>query len=165
MKHSVFGKKLSRTKNERRRLLQGLVRDLILRGKIVTTITKAKAVRPLVEKLITKAKRGDRTAFRAADQVIADRFITAQLFADAKTRFTSRNSGFTRVVKLGQRAGDGAEEVVLEFVDQKVVTDVIAPAKTAEKKKEPAGKSKKPAAPKKTQEKKKTTKKPVKARK
>lgn len=75
-----------------------LARELIRRGSIRTTIARAKAVQPIVEKLITRAKKGD-----------------------ANTRFAGRTSGFTRIVKLGPRKGDAAEEVLLQFVDEKKV--------------------------------------------
>ncbi len=105
--------KLSRTKNERRRLFQGLARDLIVRGTVRTTLGKAKAVRSLIEKLVTLAKKGKAREIR---KVLASRVIEKQLAADAETRFAKRSSGFTRIVRLGARAGDAAEEVRLEFI-------------------------------------------------
>ena len=129
MRHAVFGKKLSRTKNERRRLFAGLVRDLILRNGITTTIAKAKAVQPLIEKLITKAREGSEVNRRRVDAVITDRKITAQLFDEAKTRFAARTSGFTRIIKLGKRKGDATDIALLSFVDEKVVVETIAPKK------------------------------------
>lgn len=126
MRHSYFGKKLSRTKNERRRLFQGLARDLVIRGSLRTTLAKAKAVQPLVEKLITMAKRGD-AGRRAFAKVVADRAIEKMLLADAQTRFASRTSGFTRIIRLGRRLGDSTEEVLLQFVDARVKTEVVRP--------------------------------------
>ncbi len=133
MRHAVFGKKLSRTKNERRRLFAGLVRDLILRNGITTTIAKAKAVQPLIEKLITKAREGSEVNRRRVDAVITDRKITAQLFDEAKTRFAARTSGFTRIIKLGKRKGDATDIALLSFVDEKVVVETIAPKKPVRK--------------------------------
>ncbi len=127
MRHAVFGRKFSRTKNERRRLLQGLVRDVIVRGSIKTTVAKAKAVQPLVEKLVTKAKKGDRASKIQLGKVIDHDLIEKQLLNDAKTRFGSRQSGFTRIVRLGSRTGDAAEEVLLQFVDERIVAEVVAP--------------------------------------
>lgn len=129
MRHGVFGRKLSRTKNERRRLFQGLVREMIEHGSIKTTFAKAKAVQPLIEKLVTRAKKGSQHSLRQALRVIADRRLTAQLFADAKTQFASRSSGFTRIVKLGVRRGDATEEALLTFVDEKIVAEVVTPGK------------------------------------
>lgn len=114
MRHSVAGYKLSRTKNERRRLLAGLAKDLIVRGSIRTTLAKAKAVQPMVEKLVTFAK-GGRTA--SIKKVLSNWQTMRMLLSDAKTRFRQRTSGFTRIVKVGTRVGDNAPEVLLQFVD------------------------------------------------
>lgn len=133
MRHAVFGRKLSRTKNERRRLLAGLARDLILRDGINTTLAKAKAVQPLVEKLITKAKKGNDIAKRHIYAVLTDRPVTERLMDEAKTRFAGRSSGFTRIIKLGKRLGDATDVAKLSFVDERVITDVIAPKKASNK--------------------------------
>jgi large subunit ribosomal protein L17 len=129
MRHSVFGRKLSRTKNERRRLLSGLVRDLLIHDRIVTTLAKAKAVQPLVEKLITKAREGSDANRRRVFAVLTDRPLTEKLFEETKTRFMSRNSGFTRIVKAGLKRGDATQTAILSFVDERVVAEVIKPAK------------------------------------
>lgn len=134
MHHSVYGKKLSRTKNERRRLLQGLARDLILHGTIKTTITKAQAVRPMIEKLVTQAKSHTSGSLQALRGVLSDKGSERLLLSDAATRFASRQSGFTRIVKLGTRRGDNAEEVLLQFVDSRVIAEVVkAPEPVKEK--------------------------------
>ncbi len=158
MRHSVFGRKLSRTANQRQRLFAVLVRDLFLHNAIVTTVAKAKAVQPIVEKLITKAKDTRETARRQVMSAVQDRAIVTALFEDAKTRFAGRNSGYTRIIKVGRRLGDATNTAMLSFVDERVVAEVIAPKKadaakteTAEPKKEDV----KPAA-------KKTVKKTVK---
>ena len=114
MRHSVFGKKLSRTKNERRRLLQSLSREIIVHGSIRTTVAKAKAVQPLIEKLITSAKRGSKEVLK---RTLSDWKVAKLLLSDAKTRFSGRSSGFTRIIKLGTRSGDNTEEVMLSFID------------------------------------------------
>src|SRR4030042_4233531 len=129
MRHSVYGRKLSRTKDERKRLFQGLARDLLIHGFVRTTLAKAKAVQPLVEKLVTKAKKGKEVHRRQVLAVLANRPLTNQLFEDAKTRFANRTSGFTRVIKVGKRLGDAADEALLSFVDEKIKTDIIAPPK------------------------------------
>ncbi len=133
MRHSVFGRKLSRTKNERRRLFAGLMRDLILHGRITTSLAKAKAIQPDIEKLITKAKVGTDAKKRLMTAVLTDRTLTAMLVDDAKTRFAGRNSGYTRIIKLGKRKSDATDLVVLEFVDEKIVAEVIAPPSEAKK--------------------------------
>ena len=127
MRHSVFGRKFSRTKNERRRLLQGLVRDLLVHGAIKTSLQKAKASQPMIEKLITKAKDGSRASVNQIEKVLASKDIEAALLADAKTRFANRNSGFTRIIHLGKRLGDATEEVLFQLVDEKVVAEVVKP--------------------------------------
>lgn len=142
MRHSVFGRQLSRTKNERRRLFSGLMRDLILHGRITTSFAKAKAVQPAIEKLITKAKHGTDAKKRLMTAVLMDRTLTNILAEDAKTRFANRNSGYTRIIKLGKRKSDATELVVLEFVDEKVIVETVevpasAPSKTLKKPKAP----------------------------
>jgi large subunit ribosomal protein L17 len=127
MRHSVFGRKFSRTKNERRRLLQGLVRDLLIHGTIKTTLPKAKAARPIVEKLITKAKNGSHASLNQIEKVLASKNIERALLADAKTRFANRNSGFTRIIHLGKRLGDATEEVLFQLVDERVKVEVVKP--------------------------------------
>jgi large subunit ribosomal protein L17 len=124
MRHSVFGRGLSRTKNERRRLLQGLARDVIIRGSIKTSLAKAKAVQPMVEKLVTLAKKG---SVREVKKIIASKDIEKLLNSDAGTRFANRSSGFTRIIKLGKRLGDATEVVFLQFVDTRVTVEAVEP--------------------------------------
>ena len=127
MRHSVFGRKLSRTKNERRRLFAGLVRDLLIRDSITTTLAKAKAVQPIIEKLITKAREGSEANRRRVISVLTDRHLAEKLFEEAKTRFSSRQSGFTRIVKAGLKRGDATQTAILSFVDERVVAEVVKP--------------------------------------
>lgn len=131
MKHGYFGRKLGRNKDERRRLFMILTRSLIGSGRVRTTIAKAKAIQPMVEKLITKAKSGESGALRKASMVLADNDAYKQLLEMAKERFAKRTSGFTRIVKLGTRLGDASEMVYLEFVDSAPVKE--QPKKTANK--------------------------------
>ena len=134
MRHSVYGRNFSRTSDEKKRLFTGLVRSLLLSGSIVTTIAKAKAVQPMVEKLVTRAKLGKQSDLRRVLRVIPDRVIAKRLMEDAKTRFAGRTSGYTRIIKLGKREGDATEMVQFSFVDARVVTEIIAPKKEAVKK-------------------------------
>jgi large subunit ribosomal protein L17 len=127
MRHGVFGRKLSRTKNERKQLLQGLVRSLLIHGAIKTSLSKAKAAQPMIEKLITKAKDGSRASINQIEKVLAHKDIESVLIADAKTRFGNRTSGFTRIVHLGKRLGDATEEVLFQLVDEKVKVEVVKP--------------------------------------
>lgn len=94
-----------------------LVRFLFLHGTLKTTAAKAKAIQPMVEKLITKAKRGDNASINRIRKILADKTSVDTLLDWAKVRFASRTSGFTRVIKLGVRVGDGGEQVMLSFVD------------------------------------------------
>lgn len=130
MRHGIGGKQLSRTKNERRRLFMILTRFLFLHGTLKTTQTKAKAIQPLVEKLITKAKRADNASLAQIHKVLADKKSVQTLMEWAKSRFAKRSSGFTRMVKLGVRVGDGGEEVILSFVDEAPVAEVVKVKKT-----------------------------------
>ncbi len=127
MRHSVFGRKFSRTKNERKRLLQGLARDLFIHGVIKTSLPKAKAAQPMIEKLITKAKDGSQASVNQIEKVLASKDIEKALLADAKTRFGNRTSGFTRIIHLGKRIGDVTEEVLFQLVDEKVKVEVMKP--------------------------------------
>jgi large subunit ribosomal protein L17 len=123
MRHRYFGRKFSRTKNERHRLFLGLLRDLIIHGRIITTLSKAKAVQPLIEKMISKAKKAkDDTgaSLYVIRRTLSDKAVIKHLLEDAKYRFVSRSSGFTRIIKIGPRLGDTAHKVVLEFVDAPV---------------------------------------------
>jgi len=107
---------------------------MLLRDRIVTSIAKAKAAAPIVEKLITKAKAGGEVNRRQVEAFLSDRFLTTRLFEETKTRFGSRTSGYTRITKLGKRMGDSTDTALLSFVDERVKTEVVAPA-TAKKEK------------------------------
>lgn len=117
MKHGYYGRKLGRNKDERRRLFMILTRSFIEAGRIRTTLAKAKAIQPMVEKLITKAKSGTSGALNKVSGVLSDADSYKKLLDMAKTRFGGRTSGYTRIVKLGTRLGDASEMVFLEFVD------------------------------------------------
>jgi len=127
MNHNVFGRKLSRSKNERRRLFANLIRSLILHGKIVTTEAKAKAIKGAVDKCITMAKKGTGAAYKNVLADVIDAKAAKQLMKDAKDRFAGRTSGYTRTVKLGRRSGDATEEVMMSFVDEVIASEVVTP--------------------------------------
>ncbi len=147
MRHSYFGKRLSRTKNERQQLFRNLSRAMIRHGAIVTSITKAKAVQPMIEKLITKAKIGTEQKRREVFAILADSDSTKALMEMARTRFAKRTSGFTRIVKMGPRQGDATEQAQLMFVDEAVVAEVVT-SKTEPKKEVKPSPKKVPAKPK-----------------
>ncbi|MBI5614107.1 50S ribosomal protein L17 [Candidatus Gottesmanbacteria bacterium] len=158
MRHGVFGKQLSRSKNERRRLRQGLLRDLFTKGAIVTSKAKAQSVRGVAEKLITKAKNGSDQKKREACKELTDSHVVEILWQRARVQWANRTSGFTRVSILGQRRGDATTLVKLSFVDEEVKKTEDAKIEKPKK----AEVKKKIAAPKITSVKAKNTKKPVK---
>lgn len=97
-------------------ILANLASSLISEGKIKTTLPKAKAVRPLAEKLITKARRGDLHARRTVLKTITDVGVVTKLFDEVAPRYAERPGGYTRITKLGPRRGDGAEMAIIELV-------------------------------------------------
>jgi len=117
MRHRVKGRKLNRTASHRLATMRSLATALFLHKKIKTTVAKAKAARLFVEPLITKAKNGSVHAHRLVARHINDRDAMKELFGDIAEKVADRPGGYTRVVKLGQRHGDGAEMAILELVD------------------------------------------------
>ena len=119
MRHRKTRHKLSRDTAHRRSLLRNLSRDLIEHERIKTSQAKAKAVKPAVEKLITLAKRGDLHARRRAlSELGQDRFVVHKLFEEIAPRYSERPGGYTRIVKLGHRAGDGADVARIELLSE-----------------------------------------------
>jgi large subunit ribosomal protein L17 len=116
MRHLVKGRKLRRTTAHREALLRNLVTSLFDKERIKTTVAKAKEARPLAEKLITLGKKGTLHARRQALAVLYKEDTAVRLFDVIAPRFTERPGGYTRVVKLGSRMGDGAEMAILELV-------------------------------------------------
>jgi large subunit ribosomal protein L17 len=96
--------------------MANLASDLFLYEKVTTTHAKAKAVRPMAEKLITKARRGDLHSKRIVMKTITNRDAVVKLFDDLAPRYEDRPGGYTRITKLGPRRGDGAEEAIIELV-------------------------------------------------
>lgn len=132
MRHSYFGKKLSRTTDQRKQLLRNLACDLIKHGSLKTTKAKAVAVRAKVEKLITKAKKADQHAYRLVLAELAHADAAKQLMEDAKTRFAGRTSGYIRILRYGMSGSDARELVQISFVDPKIVAEVIKPPTSPE---------------------------------
>ena len=116
MRHRKAGVKLKRDLSARRALLRGLVTNVIEEERITTTVPKAKAARPLVEKMITLAKEDSLHARRQAAAFLMKPEAVEKLFDKLGPRFNQRNGGYTRIVKLGWRKGDGAETAKLELV-------------------------------------------------
>jgi len=132
MRHKRSGFKLKRDAGSRKALLKGLVTSVIEHERVVTTVTKAKAVRPLVEKMITLAKRDTLHTRRQAAAFLETPAAVKKLFDKLGTRFGQRNGGYTRVVRLGWRKGDGAEQALLELVGSELVKRAADRAKRRE---------------------------------
>ncbi len=132
MRHKVSGFKLKRNISSRRALLRGLVTSVIENERIVTTVPKAKAAKPLVEKMITLAKKDTLHARRQAAAFLQTPESVKKLFDKLGTRFGQRTGGYTRVVRLGYRKGDGAETAVLELVGSELVKRAAERAKRRE---------------------------------
>ena len=118
MRHRAKGRQLSRTSSHKRTLLRNLATSLFRHDRVVTTEAKAKELRPFAERLITLARRGDLHARRLVERRLKDREVTHKLFKDLGPRFASRPGGYTRIVKLGHRAGDGADVARIELLGE-----------------------------------------------
>ncbi len=116
MRHNVARRKLNRPTDQRLALLRGLVKDLVTHERIRTTEAKAREARSLAEKMITLGKRGDLHARRQAIQFLNDASVVRKIFDDLGPRFADRAGGYTRIVKIGPRKGDGAPMAQLELV-------------------------------------------------
>ena len=150
MRHRVSGKKLNRDIKHRRALFKNLITSLIVHGQITTTETKAKVVQGKVDKLFTKAKKGNLHSRRQIDSVLNNTKLTNKLVDELAPK-TKRVSGYTRITRLGRRSGDNAMLTRLEFVDS------IYQEPVRDKKKPKANNQKQPAA-KKTSAQKSTSK-------
>lgn len=117
MRHKVAGRKLGRNTGHRRALYRNLVTDLLKHEKVITTEAKAKEVRSLAEKMITLGKGGGLAAFRQSLTFIIEKDVADKVFSELATRYASRPGGYTRMVKLGPRLGDGAPMAQLSLVE------------------------------------------------
>lgn len=116
MRHRRKGRKLGRTASHRKAMLRNLVTEFLDKERIVTTISKAKEARPVAEKMITLGKRENLHARRRALSFIRRKSVVYKLFDDIAPRFSERNGGYTRILRLGFRRGDQAEMALLELV-------------------------------------------------
>src|SRR5580704_14147462 len=132
MRHKRSGFKLKRDVGSRNSLLKGLVTSVIEHERIITTVPKAKAARPLVEKMITLAKQDTLHSRRQAAMVLRTPASVKKLFDTLGTRFGQRNGGYTRITHLGPRKGDGAEQAMLELVGSELVKRAADRAKRKE---------------------------------
>ncbi len=128
MRHNAFGRKLGRTTAHRLSLFRNQLSALVAQERIVTTVAKAKELRPIAERAITHGKRGSVHARRLVGRWIQSRDLIKKLFDEIAPRFATRSGGYLRIVKLGSRQGDGAEMAVLEFVDFQLKKKEAAPS-------------------------------------
>jgi large subunit ribosomal protein L17 len=135
MRHRVAHRKLGRTTQHRMSLLRNLAASLFIHERIRTTLVKAKELRPFAEKLITLSKKDSLHARRRALQVMVHQEAVAKLFRDLSARFADRPGGYTRILKLGRRKGDGAEMAFIELVDFAFTPTKEAPARDSKKEK------------------------------
>ncbi|MGI8989820.1 MAG: 50S ribosomal protein L17 [Bryobacteraceae bacterium] len=134
MRHRVGTSKLKRDVGARNSLLKNLVTSVILQERVVTTVPKAKAIKPLVDKIITLGKRDTLHARRQAAAFLETPKSVKKLFDTLGTRFGQRNGGYTRIVRLGFRKGDGAEQAMIELVGSELVKRAADRAKKREEK-------------------------------
>ena len=123
MRHRKFGKRLGRTSSHRLAMFRNMVTSLFEHERIITTTEKAKEVRPIAEKLITLAKRGDLHARRQALAYIRSKAVVEKLFTDIKDKFSERNGGYTRILQTGIRKGDAAGMAIIELVGYEEVIE------------------------------------------
>ena len=116
MRHRLAGRRLGRPTDQRKALYRGLVRDLLIHERIQTTVAKAKEVRGLAERVITYGKKGTLNHRRLALAFLPDKDVVARVFDELSQRYEDRPGGYTRVLKLGPRKGDGAPMAILELV-------------------------------------------------
>ncbi len=133
MKHRVVGRRLDRTTEHRTAMFRNMVTSLLRHERVTTTTPKAKELKRFADKIITLGKRGTAHARRIAHRSVRDVEVLEKLFSDLARRFVARPGGYTRIVRVGRRAGDGAEMAVIELVDR-VSPTVAEPGEKGAKK-------------------------------
>jgi len=118
MKHRIKGKKLNRSSSHRKALFKNMAQAIIKHEQIITTLPKAKTMKPIIDKLITLGKKGSLHARRQAFSQLRDNKMVSKLFGDLATRYADRQGGYSRVLKAGYRYGDAAAMAVIELVDR-----------------------------------------------
>ena len=141
MRHLNSGRKLSRNTSHRRALLRNLVTSFLEHGRLVTTLPKAKEIRPLAEKMITLGKRDTLHARRQVQAYLLKETIAAKVFKSIAPKFAGRNGGYSRIIKIGNRKGDGADVAVIELLGselsvKKAEKEAAKPAKASKSKKD-----------------------------
>ena len=118
MKHNIKHRKLNRTSSHRKALLMNMSNALIKHEQITTTLPKAKELRPFIEKVVTLGKKGDLSSRKKAMSILQDEKMAKKVFDILANRYSERNGGYTRIIKLGNRYGDNAPTAVIEFIDR-----------------------------------------------
>ena len=118
MRHRIKGRRLNRTSSHRKALFKNMAQAIIKHEQIITTLPKAKTMRPIIDKLITLGKNGSLHARRQAFSQLRDNNMVSKLFGDLATRYADRQGGYSRVLKAGYRYGDAAAMAVLELVER-----------------------------------------------
>jgi len=137
MRHRRTGRKLGRTSSHRKAMFRNMVTDFLDKERIITTVAKAKELRPFAEKMITLGKRDNLHSRRRALSIIRRKSVVHKLFDSLAPRYADRNGGFTRIIRLGFRKGDSAETAIIELVDREGEKDTPKKSKKAPSKKEP----------------------------
>src|SRR5919205_4231509 len=137
MRHRNAHRKLSRNTSHRRSMLRNMVTDFLDHGRLMTTLPKAKEVRPLAEKMITLGKRDNLHARRQIQAYVLREAVAKKVFESIAPRFADRNGGYSRIIKLGNRKGDGADLAIIELLGSELE---VKKAERAEKAKEKAAK-------------------------
>jgi len=117
MRHRVSGRKLGRTSAHRKAMFRNQLTALFTHERIITTVAKAKELRPLAERIVTMARNDSVHGRRQVLRMVPDKEVVQRLFGDIAPRFADRPGGYTRILRLGRRKGDGAELAIIEFVD------------------------------------------------
>lgn len=130
MRHNKAGRRLGRTTSHRTAMFRNMVTSFLQHESITTTDAKAKELRPIAEKLITLGKRGDLHAIRQASSFLRDKKVVTKLVSVIGPRYKDREGGYTRIIKIGQRAGDASPVSVIQLVEEQIKTkDTKKPAK------------------------------------
>src|SRR5678816_939561 len=140
MRHRNAGRKLSRNTSHRRALLRNLVTSFLEHGRLMTTLPKAKEIRPLAEKMITLGKQDTLHARRQVQAYLLKEAIAAKVFKTIAPKFAGRNGGYSRIIKLGNRKGDGADVAIIELLGSELSVKKEEAAAAAEKKAAKSGK-------------------------
>lgn len=132
MRHRLSGRKLNRTSSHRKALFANMAQALIANEQILTTLPKAKDLRPIVEKLITVGKKGDLNSRRLLVSRLRDADLASKVISTLAPRYSARNGGYVRIIKAGFRYGDNAPMAVIELVDRDIQVKHQASAKVIE---------------------------------